>query len=128
MRDLLEHARERSIPVHFPVELPGKARTYRRIVRGLAVIRESIHSAARWLRTSGACSTVAGTREMSRLERVAEAKRVAVLRTAATGRKCIVCPAVAARYLNGNKPNDKAKCGNCTACAMPDVDVVYPLH
>ena len=69
-----------------------------------------------------------GERPMTRLERVRESKRVAAERTARTGRKCIVCPAVAARYLNGNKPNPAAKCGNCVACALAHVDVVYPLH
>jgi hypothetical protein len=127
-RRLFAMLKSRRVPVHFPVEDIAKARRYRRIVGNLAVVRESVHTLARWVKTAGACSIVAGTSEMNRLERVAEAKRVAALRTKATGRKCIVCPAVAVRYLNGNKPSDKAKCGNCTACALAHVDVVYPLH
>jgi len=62
------------------------------------------------------------------VERVSEAKRIAAARSARTGRKCIVCPAVAARYLHHNRPAPLAKCGNCTACAHSHVDVVYPLH
>lgn len=128
LRSLLGFLRANDVPVHLPIETAGKARMYRRIVCGRAVVRESCVSETRFVVASGAVSYVAGTREMTRLERVTEARELCRARTEVAGRKCIVCPAVAARYLNGNKPSDKAKCGNCTACASASVDVVYPLH
>jgi hypothetical protein len=123
---LLAKARERGIPVHFPVETPGKAEAYRRAFARLATIRESAQTLERFISAVGPVSYVAGTRSMSRRQRVRFAKRVAELRTLATGRPCKVCPAVAASFLKTG--SDRAKCGNCRLCADAGVDTVYPLH
>jgi len=128
LRRLLAYLRLNQIPVHFPVETSDKARTYRRVVQGLCVVRESCQTEARWLNAAGPVSISGGSAEMSRIERVNESKRLCRERSARTGRKCIVCPAVASRYVHQNVPSDKAKCGNCTACANPFIDVVYPKH
>ena len=129
LRQLLAYLHTNRIPVHFPIETLEKARTYRRVVQGLCVVRESCHTEARWLNAAGPVSISGGSAEMNRIERVNESKRLCRARTMATGRKCIVCPAVASRYIHG-VPNDKAKCGTggCTACANPFIDVVYPKH
>ena len=58
-----------------------------------------------------------------------------------TGRKTIVCPAVRVSFLSRTKAGrgarsaeqvkqwrNGAKCGSCTACACPLMDIVYPAH
>lgn len=128
IRRLVDFLQKHEVPAHLPVETADKARKYRRILNGKLVVRESCHTKKRFLTAKGAVSMTAGTREQSRLERVAASKALAAERTVRTGRKCIVCPAVASRYLHHNKPSEHAKCGNCTACALAHMDVVYPLH
>jgi hypothetical protein len=140
LRELTELLDEKGVPVHFPVESPSKARFYRRVLKWRVVVRESAQTLRRFLYAAGAVSYVAGDRTMSIKERLVEAKRVARLRTEKTGQKVIVCPAVASRYYatiknleeTGRYKNvagsPKAKCGACTACAMPDVSIVYPAH
>lgn len=93
-----------------------------------------------------------------RARRAERSRQEARERREATGRKTIVCPAVcngwkmktaqsqasgALRKHGENSPEHaetlaqvdiasaaalKAKCGNCIACSLPSVDVVYPLH
>ncbi len=141
LRELLNLCEERGVPVHFPVESKVKRVFYRKALKYLAVVRQSCQSEREFLTTPGAVSAVAGTSDMARIERVREAKRLAALRTEETGRKTIVCPAVASRYIEIDRlrqkgyPNaqhaggsPRAKCGLCTACAEPDKDVIYPLH
>lgn len=126
---LLDFCDANNLPVHFPVETARKARHYRSAIRSRAVVRESAQDIARFLSATGAVSFVAGDPRMNRRERVQYAKLVASWRTRRTGQKTIVCPSVAARYLrDDNQSVDRAKCGNCTACAKPSVAVVYPLH
>lgn len=122
LQDMLAHAKMRRIPVHFPVESRSKAAYYRRMVGPLATIRESATSHERFLSAEGPISAVAGRPGTTRAERLRAAKALAKRRAARSGRKCVVCPAVASPH------NHKAKCGRCTVCARPDVDVVYPLH
>ena len=114
-------------PIHLPIAGPWIVTRYRRVLEGLNVaVRESVQSRRRWLTAPGAVSIVAG-HGLPRIERVAEAKRFARARTAATGRPCKVCPAIAARVDYGGPGSDSAKCGNCTGCADPATDWVYPL-
>jgi len=113
-------------PVHLPVETARKATHYRRILAGIDVIvRESCGSPRRWRTAPVACSFVAGSMQSTPRERIAEAKRTARLRAAATGRIVKVCPAVSSQHLNTK--STAAKCGGCTLCAE-DVDIVYPVH
>lgn len=130
-RALLQLCATHGIPIHIPVETYDKARFYRALAGSLAVIRESAQNAERFLVATGQVSTVAGTREHSMLERVDVARDLARERYETTGRKTIVCPAVVAGFrakLKTHAPNDKTKCGNCTACSRADTDIVYPLH
>jgi len=125
--ELLDFCDEKNIPVHLPVETARKAKFYRQKLSYHCVVRESATSEKGFIQASGPASCVAGDSSMNKLERVIAAKELAAERTAATGRKAIVCPAIASRYLSG-QPNEKAKCGLCCACAQPNVEVVYPLH
>ena len=108
-------------PVHLPVFSAEQAAEYRRGLDGLpVVVRESV-PVNEWHAASGAVSTV--VRHAKQRERVRLAKLAAATRQAFTGRRCIVCPATAARFLKTG--SDVAKCGACTACA-DNVDIVYP--
>lgn len=132
LRALLSYCADHSIPVHMPTESYSKARYYRSLVGNLAVVRESIQGGLKRLKTaSGAVSFVAGNQGQTRVERVETARMVAKTRRKSTGRKTIVCPAIlnswAARR-DKSKLNARAKCGECVACAMGNVDIVYPLH
>jgi hypothetical protein len=73
------------------------------------------------------------------LQRVEACRSLAKARYEATGRNTIVCPAVVTSFKHKlcrdpqEKPRmkalaDKAKCGNCTACANGNIDIVYPAH
>jgi len=113
-------------PVHLPVFSSEQASEYRRGLDGLAVtVRESVpvqefHSKA------GAVSCVIGSMTDKPLERLRLAKIAAKSRHGFMGRRCIICPAIAATVKRtGSK---RAKCGACTACANGGVDVVYPAH
>ncbi len=143
LRELFDYCNHNNIPIHFPVETNKKARVYRRMVGDRAIVRESCHTEDQFINTDGEVSFVAGSKDMNKSERLQDAKRIAGLRLKNTGRKTIVCPAVAAKYYTyenarkkGMKHIDaqkleaspKAKCGNCTACAESEVDVIYPLH
>ena len=126
-RRLLSRLHDAGTPVHLPIETARKANRYRRHLDGLGIaVRESVATRRRWKTAPGACSIVAGSMEDRPRERVTIAKALAAERTAATGRRCIVCPAVAAMHLRTG--SDRAKCGACTACADPATDVVYPVH
>lgn len=127
-RKFIERLVSAGIPIHFPVETLRKAETYRMALAGIRVaVRESITCASEWTRnTSGPVSIVAGSMKDSPRKRVTLAKEMAERRSLATGRRVIVCPSVAAMHLRVK--HTSAKCGNCTACANPDVDIVYPVH
>jgi hypothetical protein len=118
------------VDVHLPLESYGKARFYRSLVGDLITVRESAQTERRFLTAKGAVSVVAGS-GLPRAERTAAAAKLAKQRTAASGRKCIVCPAIthgwAHRY-DGMRKNNRAKCGACVACADSLVDIVYPMH
>jgi hypothetical protein len=132
LKAFLAYAKQNGVPIHLPVETNAKARFYRRRVVGLAVVRESLQRPGSNAR--GPVSIVAGVDITSgrnvRRRRLAAARRLAKERTAKTGRKCIVCPAVAVSFLHRFEPERiaKAKCGKCQACARPHIDVVFPFH
>ena len=113
-----------------PVESWAKTRRYRKELKGLKVaVRRSCHTVRAFIRASindNPISVVAGIMAQTPRERVAESRRVAKRRSLATNRKTVVCPAVASVHLRtGSKT---AKCGNCTACADSQIDIVYPAH
>ena len=113
-------------PVHLPIEAARKATRNRNALEGTGIaVRESCQHWRRWRNAPGPSSYVAGY-GLPMAERVDAAKQAAKDRTARTGRACIVCPAAACGV--NRKPSDTAKCGNCTACADPAIDVVYPAH
>jgi hypothetical protein len=112
--------------IHIPIESPDKARAYRDALPELC-IRETAQTLDRFLSADCPVSYTAGSADQTRRERVDEAKSVAKARKDKSGRKAIACPAVASRFLQG-KTNPKSKCGSCTACANPSIDVVYAFH
>jgi formate hydrogenlyase subunit 6/NADH:ubiquinone oxidoreductase subunit I len=76
-------------------------------------------------------SVVVGIKGMTCADKVSAAAAVAKARTAFTGRKTVVCPAIThswAKRYKGVPANPSAKCGGCTMCADALVDIVYPLH
>lgn len=129
-RALIKWLVAHDIPVHIPVETYAKARFYRGLVGDLVTVRESAQTESRFVKATGAVSVFVGE-DIPRKERVGKARQVAADRREATGRKCIVCPAIthswAVRY-DGMPKNNKAKCGSCVACELPMVDIVYPKH
>jgi hypothetical protein len=133
LRAFLAYAKDQGIPVHIPVESKRKARFYRKAIGNLAVVRESLQGLDAVETADGPVSLVAGAdirgRNIRR-RRVEAARNLAKRRREATGRKCIVCPAVVVSFFYRSDPDRraKAKCGRCTACAEAHVDIVYPLH
>ena len=127
LRPLLTRLVRAGTPVHLPIETAAKASRYRRALDGVGIaVRESMTSRRRWRTAAVPASIVAGTMQQTPRERVDAAKAAAAERADRTGRRAIVCPAVAAKHLRTG--SDRAKCGICTACADPSVDVVYPAH
>lgn len=137
-RALLMFCKQNGILVHFPVETWAKAEGYRTLVGDIAVVRESTHSEESFVNSTGACSTSTGA-GLKMLDRIEAARGLAKARYNATGRSTIVCPAVVTSIRHKmckdpqEKPRlkaiaDRAKCGNCTACANPCIDIVYPAH
>jgi NAD-dependent dihydropyrimidine dehydrogenase PreA subunit len=123
-------------PVHFPTETRGKRDRWTAAIGGAVAVRWSIPSPSdpAWTTDPGPVSTVAGSRDEREPDRLAAARAAASARRASTGRRTIVCPAVASRIIRtataGKRTagSDRAKCGGCTACADHGTDVVYPLH
>lgn len=129
LRRMLERLVAAGSPVHMPVEGARKANRYRAALAGVGVaVRESVTSRRRWRLAPGACSIVAGSMADPPRQRLSDAKRAARVRQEATGRRCIVCPAVAESILYRKRRAKRSKCGRCVACAKPCTDVVYPAH
>lgn len=126
--------RNNGIPLHIPVETHDKAVFYRAIFGKLATVRESLQVESDQTIVDGAVSFTAGADIQSgraiRLRRIEAAREAARRRRKATGRKTIVCPAVVGSFIHRHDKERKAslKCGSCTACANPEMDIVYPLH
>jgi hypothetical protein len=126
---LLDYLDEQNIPVHLPVETRRKYRFYKKLVGPRCVVRLSAGSEKDFLNSTVPVSYVGGVMDMNRKERITASKVVGRKRFDKSGRRAIVCPAVADFFLNGTPhARSKAKCGNCVACADPAVDVIYPLH
>lgn len=152
LRELLTVARRAGVPVHFPVESAEKAEFYRRAVGELATVRESVQTPRMNPETIAAHPIPSGPVSFTAGEEVSAGpgKRARILAAATaaasawarrTGRKTIVCPAVRVSFLARTKAGrgartkqavtewrNRAKCGSCTACACPLVDIVYPAH
>jgi hypothetical protein len=125
MQSVIDCMRDRGGLVHLPAETARKANSYRRRLFGVTV-RESCQSVRRWLVAPGAVSVCRKPEKPGRANSVALAHELARRRRKATGRAVIVCPAVLCSFKRIK--TDKAKCGACKACALPNVDVVYPHH
>lgn len=138
-RALLAYCKRARIPVHFPLELgendKRKVRFYRALVGDLVTVRESVGTRHGRLRQqTGPASAVVDSPEHRPGKvyraRIEAAKQLAS-KLRASGKSCVVCPAVIAGFkkrMKGENPSANAKCGSCTACAT-DVDVIlYPLH
>lgn len=134
LRALLSFCRSNGIPVHFPVETATKARYYRSLVGDLVTVRESATTLRRFVTAVHAASVTAGQPGTSRTVRVVAAATTAATKRTRSGRKAIVCPAMLHSWASNTTKsnplprNPRAKCGACTACAQPNVDVIYPLH
>ena len=128
---MLQALHDADTPIHFPIEDPDRVERYRDALPDSIAVRLSIPTGdtRSWIDYSGACSTVAGSMEDSPMERIQDARDVASNRRQATERRVIVCPAVASTtYRRKGRNVSKVHCGECTACADPATDVVYPVH
>jgi hypothetical protein len=129
--DLLDAA---NIPAHFPIEEAEKAAWYAEALEGSNVFpRLTCQNEREWLTHQGPVSTVAGKHltlqtvkrgQSVRKARLKHAQELAQERRKATGRTVVICPAILATWF-GKRP---VHCGDCTACARRNVDVIYPRH
>ena len=136
-RTLCEEVTAAGTPIHLPVESIAKYRAYHEAVGDIVAVRLSSPAYDFDNHADIPVSTVGGSmQDHSPAERVAVSKDMARKRSAITGRKCIVCPAVAAQHLN-TKPAQRerrkqamarSKCGSCTACSVSTIDIIYPVH
>jgi hypothetical protein len=134
LRALVSWLVSHDVPIHLPIETSGKAEFYRSIVGDIVCVRESLQRVGSHTTAVGAVSWVSGddiiTGKAIFLRRIERARKECKERTAGTGRKAIVCPAIVASFKQrlGTQPNPLAKCGSCTACAVDTIDVCYPKH
>ena len=116
--------------LHLPVESWAKTVKYRKVLEGLNVaVRRSCPTVNHFMRASirsNPVAVVVGNMDQAPMERLTDSRQVAKRRSRRTSRKCIVCPAIAVQH--NRKRSKLAKCGNCTACANPEIDIVYPAH
>ena len=122
-------------PVHWPVETEAKRTAWGEVVPPEIAVRWSVPLGSdRWTTAAGPVSTVAGDPAAREPDRLAAARAAAAARRASTGRRCVVCPAVASRIIRTAAAGRRtagapaARCGSCRACSDPAVDVVFPLH
>ena len=117
-------------PIHLPIEDPDRVDRYREALPDSVAVRLSVPIAdPAWMEIPGPISTVAGSMDTAPLERLAAAKLAARARRDATGRRAVVCPAVASStYRRRGRAVAAVKCGDCVACADPSTDIVYPAH
>ena len=123
-------------PVHWPTETRAKRTAWANVVPPEIAVRWSVPATDRsaWATDPGPVSTVAGSPGDREPARLRDARSVAADRRRATGRRCIVCPAVASRILRTAAAGVRtaeapgARCDSCRACADPGTDVVFPLH
>jgi hypothetical protein len=130
LRALLRVAVARHVPIHFPMEGHAKTLLYRSHVGDLCVVRESLTGLQGLATDPGPVSFVCGRPGMTRVDCLQLTRDVCKTRTAATGRRCVVCPAIAAtfRHRAGLGPSPRCKCGFCLVCCRADIDVGYPHH
>jgi hypothetical protein len=130
LRALLKAANARAIPIHCPIEGHVKSLLYRGHVGDLCTVRESLTGYQGLATDPGPVSFVCGRPGMTRVDCLQLTRDVCKTRTAATGRRCVVCPAIAAtfRHRAGLGPSPRCKCGFCLVCCRADIDVGYPHH
>ena len=132
LRQFVVRVLSHGIKVHFPVESQAKWEYYNRLIGDLITIRLSNQTDDQFLSTPVPSSRVVGKEITTKthpgkvfVERIKLAKQIAKQRYENTGRKTIVCPAIVSTF---EKREKKILCGNCTACANRNLDVIYPLH
>lgn len=128
---MVEELASAGTPIHLPIEDPDRAARYRAALPDSVAVRLSVPIVdPEWMRSDGPVSTVAGSMDESPMDRLAAAKNAAARFMGATGRRAVVCPAVASTtYRRRGRNVAPVKCGDCTACADPTVGaVVYPAH
>ena len=130
---MLKRLQDAGTPIHFPIEDSERVDRYREALPDGIAVRYSIPTgdSETWTTYGGACSTVAGSMDDRPMERIADARGCASERRRATGRRTIVCPAVVTSSMGKQKrfkDIKRVKCGDCTHCADPETDVVYPVH
>jgi hypothetical protein len=111
------------------VESPAKAKFYRSLFKQWGapyVVRESLQSLASVQRRKSGQQTsyIVGEDLTGYAPRIAEAHRLADAERA-KGKTVVVCGKIRA----ASDPRPKRKCGDCTACCSPVVDLVLlPKH
>lgn len=111
------------------VESPAKAKFYRSLFKQWGapyVVRESLQSLASVQRRKAGQQTsyIVGEDLTGYAPRIAEAHRLADTERA-KGKTVVVCGKVRA----SKDPRPKRKCGDCTACCSPVVDLIlFPKH
>lgn len=106
--------------IHLPVESRQKATIYRRLVGDIITVRRTCQSVGAALRSKDTRAVRVGkSNRACHLKHNIGMAYELVSKLRQRGESAVVCPAVAS----------DSKCGKCTACANPAVNVVvYPLH
>lgn len=120
LRELCQYLVSTGCYIHFPVESPRKAAKIRKALKGLPItVRRTVQSTLKDVAAAkDSVAFVIGTNKWQKDKNKRDCIEAAqTLRKG--GKRTVICPAVIG----------SAKCGECTACADPSVDVVlYPLH
>ena len=127
---LVQKLADAGTPIHLPIEDAERVDRYREALPDSVAVRLSVPIAdAAWSTMPGPISTVAGSMDDPPMTRLADAKRAAAERRAGSRRRVVVCPEVASStYRRRGRAVAAVKCGDCTACADPATDVIYPAH
>jgi len=128
LRELVAKCSARGAKWHIPVETMGKARTYRKELRGLGVVvrrSSQARTVKKLLSENDTRSWIAATEiHKGCVNNSEKARNVELAQSVATeARKhnisAVVCPAI----------TSDSQCGKCTACSNESVQlVVYPFH
>lgn len=115
--ELCDYLTQSGCKIHIPVETMGKARSWRTVLSGTdIVVRRSIQSdrLKDVINSKDHTSWVCGEKNKGLPEALKSAETLRI-----KNKTVVICPAIVG----------DSKCGKCTACAEPLVDVVlYPKH
>ncbi len=109
--------------IHFPVETEKKRKLYQSLcdAAGLQIVvrisAQTLTKYKRYLKQGIAASIVFSTGDNKK-------QRLVNAEIFAHETKTIVCPAVKSTILK----QDKVKCGDCIACSVPSLNIIYPQH